>query len=165
MSYVVGTVVCVAAAALVFFLLWRGWRGRIARQSAIPAPPVPPEHVDAEDISEEFEGMYVSTTLAGERFERVAAHGLGLRTTARLLIADVGVIIARDGSEDLLIPRTSLRVARPESGMAGKFVERDGLVVIRWDLGGTEVDTGFRTRYAEDRPALLTALEKMELAQ
>lgn len=165
MNYVIGTVVCVAGAALIFFLLWRGWRAKVERQSALATPPVPPEHVAAEDISAEFEGMYVSTTPAGERYERIAAHGLGLRTTARLFVARQGVIISRDGAEDLLIPRESLASARAEAGMVGKFVERDGLVVITWDLGGTLVDTGFRTRYAGDRRALLSALENMELAQ
>ena len=33
--------------------------------------------------------------------------------------------------------------------MVGKFVERDGLVVLTWDLGDTRVDTGFRARTGE----------------
>lgn len=164
MNQLIGTIVCIAIAALIFAGFWWGWRARVGRQSGLPAPATPPATLGSERIGAEFEGMYVSTTLAGERFERVAAHGLGLRTTARLFVADLGVVIARDGADDLLLPRESLTGARTESGMAGKFVEKDGLVVIGWRLGDTAVDTGFRTRYAEDRPRLMTALEKLELA-
>ena len=35
--------------------------------------------------------------------------------------------------------------------MAGKFVEKDGLLVLSWMLGGHELDTGFRTRHADDK--------------
>jgi hypothetical protein len=45
--------------------------------------------------------------------------------------------------------------------MAGKFVEKDGLLVVSWMLGSRELDTGFRTRRAGDKAPLLTALQEL----
>lgn len=36
--------------------------------------------------------------------------------------------------------------------MAGKFVEKDGLLVLRWKLGTHELDTGFRTAARRTKP-------------
>ena len=45
--------------------------------------------------------------------------------------------------------------------MAGKFVEKDGLLVLSWMLGSHELDTGFRTRRANDRHLLFNALQNL----
>ena len=45
--------------------------------------------------------------------------------------------------------------------MAGKFVEKDGLLVLSWMLGTRELDTGFRTRRADDKTVLLNALQDL----
>jgi hypothetical protein len=45
--------------------------------------------------------------------------------------------------------------------MAGKFVEMDGLLVLSWMLGAKELDTGFRTRWAEDKALLLSTLQDL----
>jgi hypothetical protein len=45
--------------------------------------------------------------------------------------------------------------------MAGKFVEKDGLLVLSWMLGTRELDSGFRTRRAEDKPTLFKALQDL----
>ncbi len=47
--------------------------------------------------------------------------------------------------------------------MAGKFVEKDGLLVLSWMLGTRELDTGFRTRNAADKTLLLNALQDLDL--
>ncbi len=47
--------------------------------------------------------------------------------------------------------------------MAGKFVEKDGLLVLTWILGTHELDTGFRTRRAADKdgpPRLPSAIDR-----
>jgi hypothetical protein len=49
--------------------------------------------------------------------------------------------------------------------MAGKFVEKDGLAVLTWSLGGTLVDTGFRTRRAEDKARLVAAVQAVAPAR
>jgi hypothetical protein len=39
--------------------------------------------------------------------------------------------------------------------MAGKWVGGDGLLVVRWQLGETVLDTGFRLDRAEDQARFL----------
>ena len=45
--------------------------------------------------------------------------------------------------------------------MAGKFVEKEGLVIVTWKLGTTAVDTGFRTRSAEEKTPLVSAITEL----
>ncbi|ALU40216.1 ABC transporter permease [Kocuria flava] len=144
-----------------FVLIRRGWAGRLRRQAGLPAPPAPPAGLAERTPRLAVAGMYVSTTLQGAPLERVAAHGLGLRARAAVAVHDDGVLYARDGEAPLFVPAAAVLGTGTASGMAGKFVERDGLVVLTWSLGGTPVDTGFRTRRAADRRRLLAALEAL----
>jgi hypothetical protein len=43
-------------------------------------------------------------------------------------------------------------------GIAGKAYERDGVLIVTWDLGGRLVDTGFRADVAEEQLALRDAI-------
>ncbi|MCQ9366886.1 ABC transporter permease [Brevibacterium sp. 50QC2O2] len=137
----------------VFGLMYWGWRGRQHRQAGIAAPAAPPAGYTAELTP--VPGMYVATTHAGENLERINVHALGVRTNGALFVGDQGVAIEREGADDIFIPAAAVEQAHAGSGMIGKFVERDGLIIIRWNLGGTRVDTGFRPReHAQTKPAI-----------
>jgi hypothetical protein len=148
-----------AVVAVVFVLLAIGWRNRLKRQSdveqlpQVPAVPGEPTAV--------AEGQYVATTTAGDWLDRIAVHGLGIRTNATLEVYPHGVLFDRSGAPALYIPAASLTGVRLDSGMAGKFVEKDGLLVLAWVHGSHELDTGFRTRRAEDRNVLFAALQEL----
>jgi hypothetical protein len=43
-------------------------------------------------------------------------------------------------------------------GIAGKAYERDGVLIVTWDLGGRLVDTGFRADVAEEQVVLRDAI-------
>ncbi|RKQ36361.1 PH-like domain-containing protein [Kocuria tytonis] len=133
---------------LLFALLWWGWRGRVRRQSGVAELPHAPQDL-MQRATVRVEGMYVVTTYADQPLERIARHGLGVRTNAEAVVAPDGVFLNRQGAPDVFIPRAELRGVSTASGMVGKFVERDGLVVFTWDLGDTRVDTGFRARSGE----------------
>jgi hypothetical protein len=153
-----GLLMLALAVALVA-LVGVGWRGRLKRQGSVAAPPAVPEDTGAERFR--CAGQYVVTTSAGDWLDRIAVHGLGVRTTADAVVADAGVVFERMGAAPLFIPVRDLRDVRLESGMAGKFVEKDGLVVMGWQLGGQGVDTGFRPRYAQEKNALVAAIEDL----
>lgn len=146
---------------LVLALAAHGWSGRRQRQAGIPAPPEVPEELDGRSPRWACSGQYVSTTRAGDWLDRVLVHGLGAKATGQAMVFDQGLVLVRDGAPDLWIPAESVQAVRRESGMAGKFVEKDGLVVTTWELGSLLVDTGFRTRDAADTPALVQALHAM----
>lgn len=144
-SYVfsIGLTLAVIIAAVV--LIWLGWRNRIRRQSQVPAP-----YENFEDVElHRFEGMYVCTTGGEDWLDRIAVHGLGVRGNADLVIGERGVHFMRGGN-DVHIPYSALTRLKRASGMAGKFVEKDGLVVVGWAKDEAEFDTGFRARYHTD---------------
>lgn len=162
MTRVQAAALVVAVVPLLWALLWVGWRGRRRRQSGlaglpqVPADPGPLEFgpVDA---------VYVSSTAAGDWLDRVAVHGLGVRSAAQVGVHRAGVMVARQGAPDLWLARGRLLGVRRQRGMAGKFVESDGLLVLTWTLGdpaagGVLVDSGVRVRNATARDDLEAAV-------
>ncbi|TLM87566.1 hypothetical protein [Pseudarthrobacter sp. NamE5] len=148
-----------AIVAVVFVLLAIGWRNRLRRQSDVEQlPPVPEAPGQPTAVAE---GQYVATTTAGDWLDRIAVHSLGIRTNATLAVYPHGVLFDRSGAPALYIPATSLTDVRQDSGMAGKFVEKDGLLVLAWLLGAHALDTGFRTRRAADKDVLFEALRQL----
>lgn len=148
-----------AIIAVVFVLLGLGWRNRLRRQADIAALPAVPAGLGGPLLG--AEGQYVATTTAGDWLDRIAVHGLGIRTNAELTVHPEGVLVDRSGAGPLFIPAASLASVRQDSGMAGKFVEKEGLLVLSWTLGTHQLDTGFRTRRAADKPALYQKLQEM----
>jgi len=148
-----------ALVAVVLAMIGIGWRNRLRRQADVdPLPAVPAE--PGVPLNE-AEGQYVASTTAGDWLDRIAVNSLGIRTNAMLSVYSHGVLFNRSGAPALYIPAGSLTAVRQESGMAGKFVEKDGLVVLTWSLGTHELDTGFRTRRAADNEALHDSLQQL----
>jgi hypothetical protein len=135
-------------------LMWFGWRRRGRAQSDLPRP----RDVADEPAGPGYEGVYVSTTTHGDWLDRVVVHGLGVRSRVTAYVGAEGVDLVRAGAPSLRIPRSDLVGASRTSGMAGKFVEADGLAVITWVLGPRTVDTGIRLRRGSDTAALVDAV-------
>lgn len=141
--------------------LW-GWRNMHRRHSGIPAPASIPETLSEPSI--QIEGTYVSTTQGQDWLARVHAHGLGNRSNAMVSIHPEGVAMWREGEENYFIPSADIEAVSYGSGQAGKFVEKDGLLLVNWSLGDKEhmpVQTGFRTRYAADKKPLRDAIQQL----
>ncbi|WP_146338571.1 hypothetical protein [Nesterenkonia sp. NBAIMH1] len=147
-----------AVILIICLLLWWGWRGRKRRQGDLPAPgDVPAEVLEAEPAAA-AEGMVIGTVSASDYLDRIAVHQLGLRTGGRLEVHEAGVAVFRAGSANFLIPADDLHHVRTDRGVVGKFVERDGAIIIGWSLGGYEVETAFRPRHAAEAQRLLDVL-------
>ena len=140
-------------------LIWLGWRNRLRRQAGVDPLPEIPAHLGAAVAV--ADGQYVASTTAGDWLDRIAVHNLGIRTNAELSVHPEGVLFDRAGAGPVFIPAASLTGVRQESGMAGKFVEKDGLLVLSWMLGSRELDSGFRTRHADDKTSLLNAVQDL----
>lgn len=158
---VVAVLVVVVVVPLVWWLMWLGWRGRVRRQQDVEGPAAAPQGFSA-DLLDGVEAVYVSTTLAGQYLERVAAHGLGVRAEALVRVGRDGVLLVRQGVPDVFVPRDGLLGVRLERGMIGKFVEREGLVVLTWSLGEATLDTGLRLRHRTDRARLVSAVGALQ---
>ncbi|MBC7551903.1 MAG: hypothetical protein H7269_13620, partial [Cellulomonas sp.] len=129
--------ILLAAVGVVVHVAMRaGWRHRVIRSAAVvpalyPAP-VSGDPVLGAPLTAPFDATYVSTTLASDWLDRVAAHGLGARSTAVVQVFDAGVLIERTGAPDLYLPAAAMRAAGTASGIAGKVVGHEGLVVPTW---------------------------------
>jgi hypothetical protein len=163
----------VLAIFLVLYVTLIG-RRRLAQRttSLVPVPPPVPDADHAGPMRfGPLEAVYVSTTLHGDWLARVGAHGLGDRSNARVSVHDGGVLVEREGSQDLWLPVSAIRSAGLAPGMAGKYVGADGLVVLTWAVPEADgvasalVDTGLRTRRAEDRGGLVDAVRYLLAAQ
>ncbi|MEV7604441.1 hypothetical protein AB0N65_03245 [Paenarthrobacter sp. NPDC089322] len=142
-----------------FALIAAGWRNRLRRQADVERLPQVPEQLTPATVV--AEGQYVATTTAGDWLDRIAVQGLGIRTNAELSIHREGVLFDRSGGAPVFIPRSALTDSHETDGMAGKFVEKGGLLVISWKLGSRELDTGFRSRHAADKQLLLEAIQEL----
>ena len=159
MEKLIPTLICVAVVVLCFFGIWRGWKSRLKRQSTMfGSLKDVPERYDGLKAEAAFEGEYVSTTMFGDELNRVGFDQLGFKTKSTLLIYSDGIIFTRNGAKDLWIPAKKLAVITTGQGIAGKVVERDGLLLIGWTLDGHRVQTGFRTRYASQKAEALARL-------
>jgi hypothetical protein len=149
-------------------------RRRLAQRTTTLVP-VPPSVPGADQTGPvrfgPLEAVYVSTTLHGDWLARVGAHGLGDRSNALVSVHDGGVLVERQGADDLWVPVQAIRSTSLAPGMAGKYVGADGLVVLTWAVPEADgvaaalVDTGLRTRRAEDRGALVDAVRHLLAAQ
>lgn len=144
---------------VVFGMMWWGWRNKLKRQGNVAELPEIPATLGTPTMS--VAGQYVTTTSTGDWLDRIAVHSLGVRTPAELEIHPEGVLLRRRGAPDLFIATAALTEVTTQAGMAGKFVEKDGLVVMSWLLGEMSVDTGFRTKEAVAKRPLVKALNEL----
>ncbi|GAB3178076.1 hypothetical protein GCM10027060_03580 [Nesterenkonia halophila] len=147
--------------ALLVLLLGLGWRARRRRQRHLPAPAALPEELVRAEPLAAGEGMVIGTVDAADPLDRVAVHGLGIRTDGRLEVHESGVAVFRAGAPNHLIPREDLTHARTDRGVVGRFVERDGALIVGWRLGDQRVETAFRARHADAHRTLLEALHRL----
>jgi hypothetical protein len=142
--------------ALALLGMRRGWRNRLARQGDLPALPPVPSGLGAATLSSA--GLYVGTTFASSWQDRVLHGGLGEPAKAVAALHESGLLIERQGSAPVFVPRPDWIEARLAPGLAGKVTGAGGLLVLRWRLGETVVDTGFRADDKTSYPAWVTAI-------
>lgn len=158
------TLLLLALLTGMYWLMFRGWRRRAARQQHLPVPASVrpgPAGQEPPDPAEVVEGVYASTTTSGNWLDRIAAHGLGVRSNAWVQVRPEGVFIAREAAPDLFIPAADLRGAALAPGIAGKVTGGDGVLLITWELGDQRLDTGFHPRARQDRARLLEEINAL----
>ena len=144
--------------ALVVFLalIALGWRNRKKRQSSIAAPQGAPAALGL--VLGEFAGFYVATTLAADRLNRVAVHGLGFRARTTVVVAETGIVVPIAGQAPFFIPKADITGAQRATWTIDRVVETDGLTMIAWNLGDTGVESYFRAENSEAFLAAATTL-------
>jgi hypothetical protein len=150
------TLVILGVVLLVFVGLALGWRARQRRQAALPALDVPPAMLGA--ALAVVDGFYVATTHAEKPTDRIAVRGLGFRARAGVAVYPEGVVLSIAGRPDAFIPTSAIIGVGRATWTIDRVVGTDGLVFIRWNLGGTEVDTNLRVAEPEALDAALQTL-------
>ncbi|WP_460477307.1 PH-like domain-containing protein [Brachybacterium huguangmaarense] len=165
MRYVPPILALLVLFALLLLLMRWGWGRRASRQTraGLPAPaPLTERAAASADADDSATGVYVATTLAEQHLERVTAHGLGARS--RVTLARVGSdgadgpaawLLERQGAPSFTIPDADVVALTTAPGMVGKWIGGDALLVIRWRLGDTLLDTGVRLDARADHDRFL----------
>lgn len=137
--------------------LWVGWKHRAGRQGGLaPLPAVP--NAPGDVVTPALTGLYVSSTTAGNWQDRIVAQGLGVRAPAIVRLSEDGVLIDREGADPIFVPLQDLVEVTTAPGIAGKVMgQADGILIIRWRLGGTELDSGIRADDRDEQVAFLAA--------
>lgn len=153
------TLLVLAVLSGLYWLMWRGWKNRAARQADLPVPPsVPPE---GSDFGDAVEGVYASTTAHGDWLNRIAVHGLGVRSNAWVRIGKSGVLFEREAAPDVFVPAEDVEAVQAAPGIAGMVTGGEGLVVLTWRLGERVLDTGFHPRAKADRMKLIDGVDAL----
>ncbi|QKW10607.1 hypothetical protein HUT18_02900 [Streptomyces sp. NA04227] len=138
-GWLVGLAVFVA---FVYWLMRQGWKWRGTLQSDLPELPATPE--DTGPVLLAASGRYHGSTTAGHWLDRIVAHGLGTRSRAELTLTAEGLDVVRPGATDFFVPADRLREARLDKGIAGKVLTEGGMLIVTWQHGEQELDSGFR---------------------
>ena len=156
MDRTASTIVVVVVILLALLGMLLGWRARRRRQSSVPPPPAVPAVLGVASYSAEM--FYVATTMANEPLDRVNAKGLGFRGRATVTVVPEGVVLGIAGTPGSLIPAASIRSVDRATWTIDRVVERNGLVVIAWTLGDTDVDSYLRVAEPADPIPLIDAV-------
>jgi hypothetical protein len=126
----------------VVLLMVRSWRARGRRQADIALPETAPDALSPALV--EHDGFYVATTRAGDPLDRIVVGGLGFRGRAVISVHREGVRLEIAGEPAKLVRASSIRDVGRATWTIDRVVETDGLVLVAWSLGDTDVDTYLR---------------------
>ncbi|MFC9237830.1 hypothetical protein ACFTZK_15460 [Streptomyces decoyicus] len=159
-GWVVGLLVFVV---FVYWLMRQGWKWRGTLQGDLPELPTTPDDPGTPLLT--LSGRYHGSTTAGQWLDRIVARGLGTRSRAELTLTDQGLDVVRPGAADFFVPAAALRGARLDKGIAGKVLTEGGLLIVTWEHGGRQIDSGFRSDRADEHPAWVEALNELSTTE
>ncbi|WP_326622068.1 hypothetical protein OG863_33040 [Streptomyces decoyicus] len=159
-GWVVGLLVFIV---FVYWLMRQGWKWRGTLQGDLPELPATPENPGTPLLT--LTGRYHGSTTAGQWLDRIVARGLGTRSRAELTLTGQGLDVVRPGAADFFVPAAALRGARLDKGIAGKVLTEGGLLIVTWEHGGRQIDSGFRSDRADEHPAWVEALNELSTTE
>jgi hypothetical protein len=153
------TLIIALLLVVLFTLMAVSWASRRRRQAGLARPVPAPETLAAASLV--VEGWYVATTVVDQPLERIAVHGLGFRARVTASVHPEGLVLAVRGSAPFVIEPAALRGVGRATWAIDRVVEKDGLVLIRWTLGGDAVDSYVRLPDPDDAQSLVDAVERL----
>lgn len=117
-----------------------GWWVRGRRQRDVPAPASAPAHFRGHT---EAEVLYVATTSEHDPYDRIVVHGLGLRSKARLLVGEAGIVLEMP-ERNFFTSADQLSSVERGTWTIDRVVEPGGMLQYTWQLGSRSVTTNVR---------------------
>lgn len=154
-TYHVGLIALGFFALLAVFAFF-AWRRRMNAQQTLLSKPLASEGATSGSSC-----FYVATTFANRPLDRVIAHGLAHRGHASISVGEKGLSVERTGEVGFFIPSSDLVEISRGAAVIDRAVEKEGLVVIKWKLGGVELESHFRFVDARMRAETLNALKTL----
>jgi hypothetical protein len=154
-TYHVG-LMALAFFALLSLVAYRSWVSKMRKHDKLIQAPQLLEFSGSGEKSQ-----YVATVFAGRPLDRVLGHGLAHRGNASVVVGPDGVSIFRTGEKSFLIPAKDVLEVSQEGAVIDRAVEKKGLIAIRWNLGGTELQTYLRFVGISERSATLSKLKDL----
>lgn len=145
-------------------LMLFGWRRRQRSQAGLPRPLGLPDDPGEELLT--AHALYVATTIAEQPLNRIAVAGLGYRARATVGVTAGGLTLSIPGQSTIFIPASDIRAVEKATWTIDRVVEQDGLVLVRWALGGAEavtvdVDSYFRLGDAAEAGQFFTSVQTL----
>jgi hypothetical protein len=134
--------IMIVLAVVLLGLAWWGWRNRRLRFRHLEGFLTWTVPTSAPLM--EFNGLYVATTLADKPLERVPVGPLSFRAKARFALHPEGLVVRAQGEPAVLLNAPHGLEAGVATWTIDRVVEPEGLVMVRWDLGGTALDSYLR---------------------
>ncbi len=157
MDKLVPTLVAIAVAALILYLLFFSWRRRAKRDAGLGAGYEVPSVTAAPVV--EADTLYVATTPHDKPLERLVLPDLGFRGRATVSVAADGVTLAITGAQPVYIRASALLGIGLATWAIDRVVETDGLVWIAWATSaGAAVDSYIRVIDPAERTSLIGAV-------
>ena len=145
------------ALGLVLISMWVGWAARQKRQRHIPEPPLLTEQWIAD--SSMHQGRYLGTSFADSWLTRVVVHALGTPSAASIGDSRHVVAVVRP-TGGFGIRVDDIVDVRLDKAAGGKAYSPQGVVVVGWLLGSTNVETSFRLDDVAAHPSLVAEIAK-----
>lgn len=140
------TAIMIAVLVWAVFSIRKSWRTKQSQQIDIPAP----DSVPADFVADEtFAGRYLASTYANDWLSRIVVHSLGSPSRAEFAVSKKGIRITFNQNRQIFISQSSISQVRADRAIAGRAFEKNGIAVILWRLGDTEIATGFRADTSE----------------
>lgn len=160
-TYQVGIIATVVFSVWLFYAVYSWRRNRSRQEKFLPKP----EIFSSPNADSWIPAFYVATVFESEPLKRVLAHGLTYRGFAKVIFDSKGIGISRVGEIPLLIPMENIISVDSSSSALDKAVERDGITLINWKLGETNLQTQLRFQNLENRQTALDYLSKMGIGK
>lgn len=149
------TLAMFALIGLAFLGMRKGWQNRAKREVAPISTAIP---TSAIALTEKHPARFAGTTISGRWLDRITNYGLGTPRSAFVQVFDSGIFVTDDLDFNLWIAKDVITNVGTKRGIAGDVVEKDGMLVITWQLGDLVVDSGIRVNRHQEHELVISAL-------